>query len=92
MCQHPRGLLPRAPQALQVFFTSSRVLSMLFKARVALSGSTDYINSHCACVQTYRDVLAAVTTGPQLLLWCSLLRNHATRSIALLLPMRSSNC
>ena len=56
MCQHPHGLLPRAPQALQVFFTSSRVPLLLCKARVALSGSTDYINSHCACVQTYRDV------------------------------------
>ena len=32
---------------------------LLFKARVALSGSTDYINSHCACIQIYRDVFSS---------------------------------
>ena len=55
MCQHPRGLLPRAPQALQVFFTSSRVPMFPFKAQVALFGSTGHINSYCARVQTFGD-------------------------------------
>ena len=39
--------------------TNSRVPLFLFKAPVALLDSTDYINSYCACVQSFGDAFSS---------------------------------